>query len=564
MAGFLTPQNNGDCCCNGVPHGPCRCTVSSNGCGIRVICLFPRDQWNFPSIEPHQIRIVKLDEVGEIESVVVGPTDDFDLIWNPPAGTSGTYRAEVCCTDPGYGECEWTPIGTVVINITSDSCPLSVGIVVCIWGINSCTASSPETLRIFGLARSNCGITSLKIDGDSVLPDSDDTLHWVTGSITCLSGTVGSNFCGPVDGWTHPSGFGNVASPLYTTESTPVEKDEWCVTATDSCGNFRECCVSVPCWLKTNYLRIEIPPVGEIPFEAHWTRAGAVDGSPFPTIEQVMNFEDCAAVLRSSHCGSEPVFLYVDDIHEDRKLTVNIDGGSFFFRRNGGNSGFDDCNTDHIYLGTGTVEFNREVSGRNLIQDTSVFPIKLKIDGPGSYSLGYTYAVDFYLNNPAAPTMGLTGMVGFYIFAVPATDGTGYFESDTYVRLSTGACSYSGAIVGSPLRAGGGSGELFPQIARFLVADGSTVPSCGTLLSSAWAGSAFTVDPAILYNYGIYIASSAVCGVTNLKLVSQSGSIAGGAYSPTVGYINFAGGSEFSTDSAPISYGSLYAEWVAV
>jgi hypothetical protein len=392
-----------DCCGNGGSGEPgCDCLATSSGCGIRVRCFFPRNWHNLPSREPHLIRIVQIDEDGEILSVVI-TTDDFDYIWNPPPGTTGTYRAEVCCFDPGpYAECKWQVLGTMTLNITADSCPLHVAVFACIQSVGTCGSSFMEEVRIYAQARSNCEITSLAIDGVDVLPDSDGPIHWVDVTGSCAN-YAGFNSCGPSETapgqWTHPTGFDNVKVNVFVSEMSPIKRTEWCVVATDSCGNIRECCVEVPCWITKNYLRVEVPTISPNTTSSKFERIiGPSDLSNF------LNSTDCVNTLKvfddafTVQCGSVPAFVsqvFVESI-EVAETISGVTGGSYFFKRTPGTQ--DGLCSDTVVLGTGSYIFNFNMLGKRAKVDYVSFPNKLYVDDDAYFELSLTFPLTYTLH----------------------------------------------------------------------------------------------------------------------------------------------------------------------
>lgn len=573
--GLMVQQCKDDCCGNGVPAGErCDCIANSNGCGIRVQCFFPRNWYNLPSREPHLIRIVKVDEDGEIISVVV-TTDDFDYIWNPPIGTTGIYRAEVCCFDPGpYAQCAWEILGTMTIDITSNSCPLLVGIVVCISSLGSCGSSLSEILRVYATARSNCRLTSLEIDGVDVLPESDGDIYWVDMTDGCIPiGFSGSNTCGSATTWTHPTGFDNVKVNAFATETSPILKSRWCVSATDACGNFRECCVDVPCWLTKNYLRVEVPTISSSTSEAYWTRSGGAGGAPFPTMAQVMDSTDCAdnvSALEQAHfsaCGSIPDELshfYINSVRMKETFSVSISGGSYFFKRQPGASTPSICSPYSIHLGTGSYSFEYEELGRRL-KPTNAFPNKMYDDGDAHVQFGCSYVTNYYLD--------VTPGTDYKIRVTFAVDGTGYFDTNTYGPLPSSFCSllfsYSGSIVGSPLRSTSPSDLiLFPAMSN-MEYTGCGLPLCDQLRACAWTknGRKAIGPPNWVYDGGNGLPTNTDngCGVTVLALQYQTGTF----IKPPFGTVGATVYEWFGrqtipnqTDTVPV--GNTYSEWVAI
>lgn len=571
MSGFITPQSSEDCCCNGsVPPEPCRCYMSSGGCGIRVTCLFPRDAWNLPSKEPYQIRIVKLNPDGTVHSVVAGPTNDFDLIWNPAPGTSGTYRAEVCCENPGYDDCVWTPIGTVVLNITSDSCPLHVGILVCVSSLGTCGSSNPEAIRIFGYARSNCKLTSLKINGSEILTGSDVYQVTSASGSGCIQ-TIAFNNCGPdpvSGGWSHPTGIDNVKTNLYISDDSPVtDVTSYCATATDDCGNFRECCVDVPCWLTKNFLRMEFPAISPLTWTSMWLRTAT------PSLASVMADSACADATqayidaRAAECGgtapSWASYFYRESIELSQELDLTFAGGTYFWGRTPGNSTVIPCNAVAQLVATGTFTFDYEELGRKLMPDGG-FPNLLQDVGAAYCRFGATYAVSLYIQPPTS----VPNRSDFRLEIEFATDGTGYFETNSAPALKpnppASACdwydNYSGVIAGGPLRKSS-SNSLFPAIIRTVLAEGCTQPTCGEgLKACVWELLKSKAATGINWLYGAGGASN-ICGyIETFSLDSQSGS-----YVVPMPQVYFwQGSTTMPTTNDDLSLGTLYTEWVAV
>jgi hypothetical protein len=564
------------CCGNGLPPGErCDCISTSSGCGIRVRCFFPRSWNNLPTKEPHLIRIVRVDEDGEVISVVI-TTDDFDYIWNPPPGTTGTYRAEVCCFDPGpYDECRWTVVGLMTLSITADSCPLKVGIAVCISSPGSCGSSLSEQIRVYATARSNCKLTSLEVDGVDVLPDSAGDIHWVDMTDGCTY--VGLNECGPTITWTHPNGVDNVKVNAFATENAPIQKAKWCVSATDACGNFRECCVDAPCWLTKNYLRIEVPTISNSTAEAFWTRGGGSGGAPFPTMAQVMDSTPCANHVASieqayfNSCGSIPDQVshpYINSIRMKETFSVNISGGSYFFKRQPGASTPNICPPYSISIGTGSYSFEYEELGRRL-KPTNAFINKLYDAGASHVRFGCTYVTRYFLD--------VTPGIGYKIRVTFDVDGNGYFDSNTYpplffdpaVSFCSRPFSYAGAIANSPLRPGSSPfGALFPAIGS-MEYNGCGIPLCNQLRLCSWtvSGRKAIGPPNWVYDGGNVLPTNPDnrCGVTILALQYQNGTFIKPPFG-TVGadvYEWFGRQTiQNQTDNVPV--GNTYSEWVAL
>lgn len=573
-AGLMQVQcTEDDCCGNGGSGEPgCDCLATSSGCGIRVRCFFPRNWHNLPSKKPHLIRIVQIDENGEILSVVI-TTDDFDYIWNPPLGTTGTYRAEICCYDPGpYAECKWQVLGTMTLNITADSCPLKVGIFVCVNPVGSCGSSLSEEVKVYATARSNCKLTSLEVDGVDVLPDSAGDIFWVDlTDYSCAWST--SNSCGPTITWTHPLGVDNVKANAFASELSPIQKTKWCVAATDACGNFRECCVDVPCWITKNYLRIEVPSISDSTAEAYWTRAGGAGGAPFPTMSQVMASKPCAdnvSSIEQAHltsCGKIPdevSHFYINSIRMKETFTVNISGGSYFFKRQPGQSTPSICPPNSIHLGTGSYSFEYEELGRRL-KPTNAFVNSLYDDGNARVQFGCTYVTNYYLD--------VTPGTDYKIRVTFEVDGTGYFLTNTYAPLPSPYCSkifsYSGSIVGSPLRSTVPSDlVLFPAIGD-MEYSGCGLPLCNQLRPCSWtkSGRKAIGPPNWVYDGGNVLPTNAdnACGVTILALQYQNGTfikppfgVLGATVYEWFGRLTI----QNQTDTVPV--GNTYSEWVAI
>lgn len=94
-------------------------------CVFSWLCLHPRDEWHLPARKPHKIRLVRIVGLGGPLDVVF-ETELATGAWIPPVThTQATsYRLEVCCSDPGYGQCKWEVLASINNLLgTTTGCP---------------------------------------------------------------------------------------------------------------------------------------------------------------------------------------------------------------------------------------------------------------------------------------------------------------------------------------------------------------------------------------------------------------------------------------------------------
>lgn len=92
-------------------------------CLFQWICAYPRDERQIPASAPHKIRLIRIEGVDPLE--VLFETQLLTGSWVPPTDhtTPTKYRIEVCCSDPGYGECEWEVLAGIDMSRPATGCP---------------------------------------------------------------------------------------------------------------------------------------------------------------------------------------------------------------------------------------------------------------------------------------------------------------------------------------------------------------------------------------------------------------------------------------------------------
>jgi hypothetical protein len=315
------------------------------------------------------MRITKADNRDDEDIETILESTEVEGRWSVPDNTDAYFRVQLCCDDPGYGECRWRTLFEGQIDSVTTPCDIAVvGVALILDENNNPNPAGPYRcggkLRVHGAGGQtifgSCapGITSLKVGGVVVGGGSP--------FVGCVPEGLGPN-CAAGSALL-PECDGIAPDRRYIDIELPTSScnQKVAVEATNGCGQVRVCEVTLPCEAHYNYYRVEVPTWNGL----NRTCSGAEDqppGWPNPTNSD---------------------FTWAQSWSNAVSLTGSV-GGSYFVAKHL------NC-PNHNPIATGTFDWRWIVSGLHRKYDSATgglitLPMNYDLHWWGNikYSLGF-------------------------------------------------------------------------------------------------------------------------------------------------------------------------------